>query len=665
MAVFLAQLGNAYYLMTIYLKVYLVDVCLNVKDEATLERLLVPGSRSLTAAVLGLAWVLPNFILVAADHFEMSVLEMGFHIRQHLRVNLFRKYLNYTRESRLRVPIQDLKTSMMEDIPTLARDGYLITFEILKKVMKVFVVGYWLLKKHPRSGLPLAVYPTLMLLWLGSRYKRRLWLLKKTGDGGSDTQGWLLHADASYDLVNDYGNRNAIVGKFQKVLQDQRKLVMALKSFSFWSGIVIPWITIIATGFYIAAAGKLVTEGELSMGSFLATITLYKDLGDRFDGIYADFEALSEVIDPLSVLTVQFNLETDLPQRMEAHEAHEQYLARRLSELPPTSDTVPIFLTDVVIRKTEPPTPGVLDPHRPDANLAEYPTAPRVSEPLSACVEQGSLICLTGPASCGKASLLSLITKDCLPASGEIGIPPHLRLVRVSREPSFVKSMGLYANLVFGVLSSEGGHTYTNHERVGNILRRLSLHHSWIFHAVMQDCLREEEELSPEYHEHADEEDIFQEMERCMREHEEQVTAKASTLELSEVESEQDHLRYWYDCMSRSEAKRLHLARAFIASPEVLIMHAPFDDLDEGLAQDVLKLMRDFVDERGVALDPAIKHCRRKRSVFFSAKDTAMCRQVADFTCTLGHDTVALKLEPKHGESDGGPSWLWTCGQGG
>lgn len=29
----------------------------------------------------------------------------------------------------------------------------------------------------------------------------------------------------------------------------------------FRSGIVIPWITIIATGIYIAAAGKLVTEG--------------------------------------------------------------------------------------------------------------------------------------------------------------------------------------------------------------------------------------------------------------------------------------------------------------------------------------------------------------------------------------------------------------------
>ncbi|CAJ1401703.1 unnamed protein product [Effrenium voratum] len=283
-AVFLAQLGNAYYLMTIYLKVYLVDVCLNVKDESTLDRLLVPGSRSLTAALLGLAWVLPNIILVAADHFEMTVLEMGFHIRQHLRVNLFRKYLNYARHSRARVPIQDLKTSMMEDIPTLSRDGYLISFEILKKVCKVICVGWWLLKKHPRSGIPLAIYPTLMLLWLGSRYKRRLLLLKKTGDGTSDVQGWLLHAEASFDLVNDYGNRNTIVGKFQKVLADQRRLMIALKSFSFWSGIVIPWITILATGFYIFLAGQMVTEGELSLGSFLATINLYKDLGDRFDG---------------------------------------------------------------------------------------------------------------------------------------------------------------------------------------------------------------------------------------------------------------------------------------------------------------------------------------------------------------------------------------------
>lgn len=38
------------------------------------------------------------------------------------------------------------------------------------------------------------------------------------------------HGDISWIAASG----NAIVGKFQKVLQDQRKLVMALKSFSFW-----------------------------------------------------------------------------------------------------------------------------------------------------------------------------------------------------------------------------------------------------------------------------------------------------------------------------------------------------------------------------------------------------------------------------------------------
>jgi len=538
--------------------------------------------------------------------------------------------------------------------------------------MKVICVGWWLLKKHPRSGIPLAIYPTLMLLWLGSRYKRRLWLLKKTGDGGSDTQGWLLHADASYDLVNDYGNRNAIVGKFQKVLQDQRKLVMALKSFSFWSGIVIPWITIIATGFYIAAAGNLVTEGELSLGSFLATINLYKDLGDRFDGIYADFEALSEVIDPLSVLTVQFNLETDLPQRLEAHEAHERYLLKHLEEHPgvpkqaPTAldsvyDSIPIYIRDVMIRTKEPPAPldpgclpfdrdGLLDP--------SYPTAPRLTEPLSATAQQGCVICVTGEASSGKSSLLSLITKDRLPPAGEVDLPPHLRLVRVSSKPSFVKSMGLYANLVFGVLPSPGARVYTNSQRVSRILRRLSLHHSWIFHAVMQDCIKEEEEEGHEHEEHAGEEDVFKEMDIALRESGEEGPVGAPKEEEPE---DPDHLQHWYDCLSRSEAKRLHLARAFIASPEVLVMQSPLDDLDSSLSKDVLDMMREFVDERGLELDPSTKHWRRKRTLFFSGQDAQQFKHMADFTCTLGHGISSLDLEPTK-EANKGQSWSWACG---
>lgn len=31
--------------------------------------------------------------------------------------------------------------------------------------VEVLCVGWWLLKKHPRSGIPLIIYPTLMPLW--------------------------------------------------------------------------------------------------------------------------------------------------------------------------------------------------------------------------------------------------------------------------------------------------------------------------------------------------------------------------------------------------------------------------------------------------------------------------------------------------------------------
>lgn len=632
-AIFLAQLGNAYYLMTIYLKVYLVDVCLNVKDESTMERLLVPGNRGLTAALLGLAWVMPNFILVAADHFEMSVLEMGFHIRQHLRVNLFRKYLNYTRHSRARVPIQDLKTSMMEDIPTLTRDGYLITFEILKKVCKVIFVAYYLLQKHPRSGIPLAIYPTLMLLWLGSRYKRRLWLLKKNGDGVSDTQGWLLHAEDSFELVNDYDSRNAIVGKFQKVLQDQRKLVMALKSFSFWSGIVIPWITVIATGFYIATAGKLVTEGELSLGSFLATINLYKDLGDRFLGICADFEALSEVIDPLSVLTVQFNLETDLPQRMAAHEEHERYMLQYLSENKPPSlqsvtesayDSIPILMKDVVLRNR----------HNRDESRST----------ISATTPQGSLVYVSGKSGSGKTSLLSMITRDGLPETGQVLLPPHLRVVHVSSMPSFVKSMGLYANIVFGVHPSPDYTVYANPDRVGRILKRLSLHQSWLYDAILEESEDHVPHLSLEEEETEYEEDHY------LGSHEEE--------EPEELPEEAP----WYEKMSRSEAKRLHLARAFIANPEVMVLHNPLGDLDENLAQDVAQMLRDFVDHRGLELDDKAFpwHRRRRRTAFFSANDVfGEFKTLADVTCSLGDQSEVVSFETC-AKTESKPGW-WNC----
>ena len=95
----------------------------------------IPGSRNGTAIALAFAFVLPNVILLASDYFEMAVLEMGFYIRYHLRVNLFRKDLRYTEESRAQVPIQVLKISIMEDIPELVAQGAIVG-KVVEKQMR-------------------------------------------------------------------------------------------------------------------------------------------------------------------------------------------------------------------------------------------------------------------------------------------------------------------------------------------------------------------------------------------------------------------------------------------------------------------------------------------------------------------------------------------------
>jgi hypothetical protein len=92
----LTQLGNAYYLFTIYLKVYLVDTCLNVNDEDSLDKLPFPGDRSKSALLVGIAFVLPNIFILFSEWYQNSILEMGFVIRKFLRVSLFRKYIHYT-----------------------------------------------------------------------------------------------------------------------------------------------------------------------------------------------------------------------------------------------------------------------------------------------------------------------------------------------------------------------------------------------------------------------------------------------------------------------------------------------------------------------------------------------------------------------------------------
>jgi len=574
----LAQLGNAYYYMTIVLRVYLVDVCLNLDDPDTEDKLLVPGNRAHTAFLLGLAWVLPNFLLTGVDYFQMAVLEMGFNIRYHLRVNLFRKYLNYTLDSKKEVPIQDLKTSMMEDIPEIVSNGYLILFDLASSLGKIGIVALFMLRKHPESATPLLIYPAAMFCWLGARYGKRIKLLAKTGEGESQTMGWLLHADSGYRLITDYKRRGFVVRKFEDVLKQQRKLVMELKFFNFYNELLMPWITILAIGSYIGTAGKTVVEGLLSLGSFLATINVYKDLGDRFQGIYSGLEALIEVVEPLAGLTVQFNLQTDLPSKRSIYKERESFVIDWLQQTEKRGgaqnlDAVPLALREVTVE------------HSPSMSAAGG---------LTVEAPQGSIVHVVGPHDTGKGTLLKLLSDAGFPDSGTMLCSPHLRILQVAHENFFIEGLGLHGNLVFGL--SENVLHDPDPARARKLLCRLGLDKKWMLATLDHEHLRKNSEDETEKSEDDEEEDDDE-----------------------DGDGPDDD---WIAKMSNSEKKRFQLARAFLYSPEVLVLHRPVDELDTNMRESLLRLLREFVDKRGLEEDPATYHQRRPRTVFFSGGES-------------------------------------------
>lgn len=82
-------------------------------------------------------------------------------------------------------------------------------------------------------------------------------------------------------------------------------------------------------------------------------------------------------------------------------------------------------------------------------------------------------------------------------------------------------------------------------------------------------------------------------------------------------ELEQDGMA-WYMKMSNMEKKKISLARAMIYDPNIMVLHCPLHDADTELSALFLMLQREFVDNRGLELDPGELSGRRPRTVFFS-----------------------------------------------
>lgn len=595
------QLHNLYYFMQIELRIYLVDVVLNLHGENTASELIIENDRLATAIILGVIYFTPFLLLMLLGYIKTGPLDMGCDIRKHLRVNLFRKYLNYSEESLEEVHLSDISASMKSEIPDIANNGYLMLFDVAQGTGKIVVVGLILLLQDWTNLIPLLLFPLLMLGWLLCRQSRQVKLASHNSQSESSNQELLVRTVIGSHLIRDYKQKSFVVQRYEKEIGNHRAKAIAYITFNWGNEQLIPLISCAAIALYIPFGSSQVIKGATSLGAFLATINVYKDLGERFQNVYENLHAGLTTIDPLISLTKMLNKPTDLGERMHRNTARRDFLKEALDHAERETENNEMFVSGKYSSTGQSHDRSFFDklPVALDKIQIGHVSA---LHRVSARVAQGNIVLICGPHSSGKGTLVHLLTDNRTPRSGTVLCPSYLRCLHVAYQPDMITYMNLFENLVFGVENPDV-------ERVKRIFDRVVLgkeHESggWLskkFDNDLEEFLREKDEPDLSY-----------------QEQQEQRTAKQSENRRPSVLELKAMSMPWHKLMSNNERKRVHFARAMVYNPEVMVLHSPVDEVDHQFSDEVLGLLREFVDKRGLELPEEEFGKRRPRTVFFT-----------------------------------------------
>jgi len=170
---------------------------------------------------------------------------------------------------------------------------------------------------------------------------------------------------------------------------------------------------------------------------------------------------------------------------------------------------------------------------------------------------QGHMISISGDHRSGKATVLKLICGILYPRTGNIFIPAHLRVLHVSQSTQILEK-SLWKNLVYG-------NSNPSRTRVMNIVKRLQhLQHT----GDLEKQLMKELEDSKE----------------------------GESLKNGDGQA-------WRTSMCYTEEALVHIARALIMNPEVMVLHRPISHFDERMQKHLMNLLTEHVQERGIEMD--------------------------------------------------------------
>lgn len=599
---------NLYRVLMLWLGIYMVDELFN-KEKTADEKHLLLQTQEQTACLVGLLYVAPMVLLHMGDVCKTRMNLRG-RTRTYLQANLFRKYLNYSGESRKAVDAPEMQMAILGECSDLSA-AYMSVIDACYVTTKLIVLSVFTVLQNPSSKLVVVAMPLLMMTFAAVRRKSGQQSIEDLGEAMNKIAAYVADTSENYELIADYFQRPHCNDHFAKLLARTNRVETGLNMVRTNNNYWPKWLGPLFTGAYIAFLAPAVLAGDADLGVFLATIHVFRDMSDGFGEFYSLTMKVNDSMAPLHGLTILFNRSTDVRTWKEVNRRRRKSTTEEresiLSAGPRNgSGEGQTFLTDLI-------------PIRLSGVTFEYGLSIPVFVNVNLSVPQGKIVAVIGKHLSGKRTLLDLISHKLFPSAGNLFVPTHLRILRVAQEPS-VLNLSCARNLMFGTQHARTEKEQADQlKRTREVLRKFRL-------------LRELWPLVKENFGGTDS------------------TASVRGGSSSSGESDSDEepeAAYdgskWWASMSQSTKTKLHLARAFIMNAEVMVMHRPLLAFHEEAENTIFQLMREHVDNRGLGMPSESMKKRRPRTVFYTPDRAEQALKADIVWCIKDHTVVEMQ----------------------
>lgn len=577
LTIIIDQLKNVYVYIKLMTAIYMVDTVFDMKNSELQDTERLTASYCVASLILG-----PMFVLYLGDWLKIKM-DIAGHLERDLSKCVFRKFMNYNEKSREDVPTTDMVTAVAIDVRGTT-DAYAKVMGMIRLAGKLCISIIFTLQQNPSAWWAVVLVPVLMIVWGLIRTNVFLDASKATGDTEGPFVGFINEMLSKLPLIADYQQRPQINERFASKAEEFRKVKIPETMVSHNNMFVPKLLGPALVALYTAIGASLVLQGQLNLGVYLATISVFGDICDAFSEMFGLVMDCISTFPGLLDITKLLNKEIDVPSWKDVNRKRRSETDKQRKEK--------LTTTKSTVGEQSVPASDQLEITFKDMSFA-YPGQDALLQNLNLSCPQGCICSIVGQPGTARKTLMELIAHKKFPKDGMIFVPSHLRILYVAADPVLM-DLSVWENLVFG------NHKGNNPDRVESILTALKMDD--ILALCTKELAARKKEIPSGLASGEDPEEMPE-----------------------QADPEQNKNQSSLASLRATQRAEIHLARAFIMNPEVLVLHRPFMHWPStGVSEShdrFLQAFREHRDNRGFKMPPETVSQRRPRTVFFTPED--------------------------------------------